>query len=76
MGTKNIKNFNTNQKDKKLEENKTFQFKSKENILSGIPNPFFQNNKKLTDEECTNFEVYQLKNIKNAFYVAFVSGKK
>ena len=76
MGNKNIKNFNKDQKDKKLEENKTFQFKSKENILSGIPNPFFQNNKKLTDEECTNFEVYQLKNIKNAFYVAFVSGNK
>ena len=76
MGTKNIKNFDNNQNGKKLEEKKTFQFKSKDKMLFGIPNPFFQKNEKLSDEECTNFEVYHLKNIKNAFYVAFVSGNK
>ena len=76
MGTKNIKNFNKAQKDKKFEENKSFQFKSNENVLFGISNPFFQNNKKLSDEECTNFELYQLKNIQNAFYIAFVCENK
>ena len=70
MGAKNIKTFN--QKDKKNEENNALHLKNKDNMI----NPVFQQNKKFSDEECANFEVYQLKNNKNSFYIAFVSGDK
>ena len=81
MGTKSIK------LDKTKENNKQFQDKSKkdsskiiqkykENSLLNIPNPIFKNNKIVSDSSCLYFEVYKLKNINNAFYLAFFTEKK
>lgn len=54
---------NKNIKEEKVEESK-------------IPQPFFQQSNKISNEECMSFEIYQLKNINNAFYIATISENK
>ena len=76
MGVNNIKSLTQNHKGIKHKENNTLQHENKDIKLSEIPNPIFQQNKKLSVEKCVNFEVYHLKNIKNGFYVAFVTENK
>ena len=54
---------NTDIKEEKIEESKML-------------NPFFQQSYKISNEECMSFEIYQLKNINNAFYIASISEDK
>ena len=76
MGSKNSKSDNIkateNQIKYKINENPTINnLIIKDNILSKIPNPNFKNKVKFSNNECLNFEIYQLKNISNAYYMAF-----
>ena len=68
MGVKNIKT-----KKKESLENKEIY---KHNFLSEIPNPCFKKKEIFSHSNCTGFEIFKLKDIKNAFYFAFSSYKE
>ena len=62
-------------KDNVLSENQNSSLKNEEileeNMLSKIPNPCFKKKEIFSYDNCLWFEIYKLKDINNAFYLAF-----
>ena len=62
-------------KDNVLSENQNSYLKNEEileeNMLSKIPNPCFKKKEIFSYDNCLCFEIYKLKDINNAFYLAF-----
>ena len=81
MGTKSSKIMLTKKNDQKFQNNSKKDFSKinlryKENSLSNFPNPIFKNYEKVFDSYCLSYEIYELKDINNAFYLIFISKKE
>ena len=75
MGSKinkieNIKKFENKTNNKLSENSSIYNHIIIENIFKNIPNPIFQKRERFGNNKYLFFEIYQLKNSKNSFYIA------